>query len=211
MSDPSADHPGAAPDEHGLVRGHDGLLRPEWAAAGPLLQQYYDTEWGMPIRDEQGLFERLSLEAFQSGLSWATILRKRPAFREAFARFDPEAVAGFGDDDEARLMADAGIVRNRAKIRATITNAQATIALRDEGGLAQLIWSFQPETTPQPRTMAEVPTQSPESKAMSKALKKEGFVFVGPTTMYALMSAIGMVDLHLMGSHRRGASGMWPA
>ncbi|MCY1683822.1 DNA-3-methyladenine glycosylase I [Kocuria sp. SL71] len=211
MSDPSADHPGAAPDEHGLVRGDDGLLRPEWAAAGPLLQQYYDTEWGMPIRDEQGLFERLSLEAFQSGLSWATILRKRPAFREAFAGFDPEAVAGFGDDDEARLMADAGIVRNRAKIRATITNAQATVALRDEGGLAQLIWSFQPETTPQPRTMAEVPTQSPESKAMSKALKKEGFVFVGPTTMYALMSAIGMVDLHLMGSHRRGASGMWPA
>lgn len=211
MSDPSTDHPGAAPDEHGLVRGDDGLLRPEWAAAGPLLQQYYDTEWGMPIRDEQGLFERLSLEAFQSGLSWATILRKRPAFREAFAGFDPEAVAGFGDDDEARLMADAGIVRNRAKIRATITNAQATIALRDEGGLAQLIWSFQPETTPQPRTMAEVPTQSPESKAMSKALKKEGFVFVGPTTMYALMSAIGMVDLHLMGSHRRGASGMWPA
>ena len=211
MSDPSADHPGAAPDEHGLVRGDDGLLRPEWAAAGPLLQQYYDTEWGMPIRDEQGLFERLSLEAFQSGLSWATILRKRPAFREAFAGFDPEAVAGFGDDDEARLMADAGIVRNRAKIRATITNAQATIALRDEGGLAQLIWSFQPETTPQPRTMAEVPTQSPESKALSKALQKEGFVFVGPTTMYALMSAIGMVDLHLMGSHRRGASGMWPA
>lgn len=211
MSDPSADHPGAAPDEHGLVRGDDGLLRPEWAAAGPLLQQYYDTEWGMPIRDEQGLFERLSLEAFQSGLSWATILRKRPAFREAFAGFDPEAVAGFGDDDEARLMADAGIVRNRAKIRATITNAQATIALRDEGGLAQLIWSFHPETTPQPRTMAEVPTQSPESKAMSKALKKEGFVFVGPTTMYALMSAIGMVDLHLMGSHRRGASGIWPA
>lgn len=210
MSDPSADHPGAAPDEHGLVRGDDGLLRPEWAAAGPLLQQYYDTEWGMPIRDEQGLFERLSLEAFQSGLSWATILRKRPAFREAFAGFDPEAVAGYGDDDEARLMADAGIVRNRAKIRATITNAQATIALRDEGGLAQLIWSFQPETTPQPRTMAEVPTQSPESKAMSKALKKEGFVFVGPTTMYALMSAIGMVDLHLMGSHRRGASGIWP-
>ncbi|MDH5150578.1 DNA-3-methyladenine glycosylase I [Kocuria palustris] len=211
MSDPSADPPGAAPDEHGLVRGDDGLLRPEWAAAGPLLQQYYDTEWGMPIRDEQGLFERLSLEAFQSGLSWATILRKRPAFREAFAGFDPEAVAGFGDDDEARLMADAGIVRNRAKIRATITNAQATIALRDEGGLAQLIWSFQPETTPQPRTMAEVPTQSPESKAMSKALKKEGFVFVGPTTMYALMSAIGMVNLHLMGSHRRGASGIWPA
>lgn len=195
----------------GLVLGEDGLARPVWAATDPLLRAYYDTEWGVPVRDERGLYERICLEGFQSGLSWATILRKRPAFREAFAGFDPEAVAGFGDDDEARLMADAGIVRNRAKIRATITNAQATIALRDEGGLAQLIWSFQPETTPQPRTMAEVPTQSPESKAMSKALKKEGFVFVGPTTMYALMSAIGMVDLHLMGSHRRGASGMWPA
>ena len=172
--------PLATPDPPGLVQGDDGLLRPAWAATDPLLREYYDSEWGMPVRDERGMFERLSLEAFQSGLSWATILRKRPAFREAFAGFDPEAVAGFGDDDEARLMADAGIVRNRAKIRATITNAQATIALRDEGGLAQLIWSFQPETTPQPRTMAEVPTQSPESKAMSKALKMEGFVLWGP-------------------------------
>ena len=211
MSESSPDPPSAAPSQDGLVRGDDGLVRPEWAAASPLLQEYYDTEWGMPIRDEQGLFERLSLEAFQSGLSWATILRKRPAFREAFAGFDPEAVAAFGDDDEARLMADAGIVRNRAKIRATITNAQATVALRERGGLGQLIWSFQPESTPQPRSMAEAPTQSPESKAMSKALKKEGFVFVGPTTMYALMSAIGMVDLHPMGSHRRGSSGIWTA
>lgn len=210
MSESSPDPPSAAPSQDGLVRGDDGLVRPEWAAASPLLQEYYDTEWGMPIRDEQGLFERLSLEAFQSGLSWATILRKRPAFREAFAGFDPEAVAAFGDD-EARLMADAGIVRNRAKIRATITNAQATVALRERGGLGQLIWSFQPESMPQPRSMAEAPTQSPESKAMSKALKKEGFVFVGPTTMYALMSAIGMVDLHPMGSHRRGSSGIWPA
>lgn len=211
MSESSPDPPSAAPSQDGLVRGDDGLVRPEWAAASPLLQEYYDTEWGMPIRDEQGLFERLSLEAFQSGLSWATILRKRPAFREAFAGFDPEAVAAFSDDDEARLMADAGIVRNRAKIRATITNAQATVALRERGGLGQLIWSFQPESTPQPRSMAEAPTQSPESKAMSKALKKEGFVFVGPTTMYALMSAIGMVDLHPMGSHRRGSSGIWTA
>ena len=211
MSESSPDPPSAAPSQDGLVRGDDGLVRPEWAAASPLLQEYYDTEWGMPIRDEQGLFERLSLEAFQSGLSWATILRKRPAFREAFAGFDPEAVAAFGDDDEARLMADAGIVRNRAKIRATITNAQATVALRERGGLGQLIWSFQPESTPQPRSMAEAPTRSPESKAMSKALKKEGFVFVGPTTMYALMSAIGMVDLHPMGSHRRGSSGIWTA
>lgn len=199
-----------------LVVGADGLARPAWAAASPLLQEYYDTEWGMPVRDERGLFERLSLEAFQSGLSWATILRKRPAFRAAFAGFDPEAVATFGDDDEARLLADAGIVRNTAKIRATIGNARTVLALRErddlpgEGGLPGLIWSFQPETTPQPRTMAEAPTQSPESQAMAKALKKAGFSFVGPTTAYALMSAIGMVDLHPLGSHRRGCSGLWP-
>lgn len=215
MSDHRTDEPGPAaaqPDpQPDLVRGDDGLLRPAWAAAGPLLQEYYDTEWGLPVRDEQGLFERLSLEAFQSGLSWATILRKRPAFRAAFADFDPEAVAAFDDRDEARLMDDAGIVRNRAKIRATIANARATVALREKGGLPELIWSFQPEDTPRPRTMAEVPTQSDESRAMSRALKKEGFVFVGPTTMYALMSAIGMVDLHPMGSHRRGCSGLWPA
>ena len=194
----------------GLVRGVDGLARPMWAATDPLLQRYYDTEWGMPIRDEQGLFERLSLEAFQSGLSWATILRKRENFRAAFAAFDPEVVATFGPDDRTRLLADAGIVRNRLKVDATIQNAKATLELRAVGGLAAFIWSFQPEDTPRPRHQSEVPTQSPESLALSKALKRKGFRHVGPTTMYALMEAVGIVDTHLMDSHRRGSSKVWP-
>ncbi|MFJ3959199.1 DNA-3-methyladenine glycosylase I [Arthrobacter sp. NPDC090010] len=189
----------------------DGLLRPVWAAADGLMRAYYDTEWGMPVRDEQGLFERISLEGFQAGLSWATILKKQPAFREAFADFAPDAVAAFTDDDVERLMGDAGIVRNRAKILATIANARATVALREEGGLVDFVWSFRPATTPAPRTLAEIPTVSEDSKALSKALKKKGFNFVGPTTMYALMEAIGIVDTHLVDSHRRGTSGVWPA
>jgi DNA-3-methyladenine glycosylase I len=194
-----------------LVVGEDGLARPPWAAADPLLREYYDTEWGMPVRDERGLFERVSLEAFQSGLSWATILRKRPAFRAAFAAFDPDVVAGFTDADVERLLADAGIVRNRAKILATIANAGATVGLRDDGGLVDLVWSFQPASTPSPGPGEPVITQSPESLALSKELRRRGFVFVGPTTMYALMEAIGMVDAHPVGSHRRGSSGVWPA
>jgi len=194
-----------------LVIGDDGLARPAWGASDPLMQEYYDTEWGMPVRDERGLFERLSLEAFQSGLSWATILRKRPAFRVAFADFDPDAVAAFGEDDVERLLGDAGIVRNRAKIEATIANAAATVGLRADGGLAQLVWSFQPQVNTAPVSYAELPTQSPESVALSKALRKRGFRFVGPTTMYALMLAVGMIDGHLVGSHRRGSSGVWPA
>ncbi len=165
----------------------------------------------MPVRDERGLFERLSLEAFQSGLSWVTILRKRPAFRIAFADFEPDTVAAFDEDDVGRLLGDAGIVRNRAKIEATIANAAATVALRSDGGLDQLIWSFQPEVNPAPHSYAELPTQSPESIALSKALRKRGFRFVGPTTMYALMLAVGLIDGHLVGSHRRGSSGVWPA
>jgi DNA-3-methyladenine glycosylase I len=201
MSDP------ANPD---IVHGADGLARPVWAATDPMLQHYYDTEWGMPIRDEQGLFERISLEAFQSGLSWAIILRKREGFRAAFHAFQPDLVAAFTEDDVERLMGDAGIVRNRMKILATITNAKATIALRDEGGLADFVWSFAPAETPRPASYAEVPTTSPESLALSKALRKKGFTFVGPTTMFALMEAIGMVDTHLLSSHRRGTSGIWP-
>ena len=158
-----------------VVIGDDGLARPAWAAVDPLLRDYYDTEWGMPVRDEQGLFERISLEAFQSGLSWATILRKRPAFRAAFHNFEPDAVAAFTQTDEDRLLADAGIVRNRRKIRATITNARATVALRDEGGLADFVWAFRPETTPAPRTLAEIPTRTAESEALSKALRGKGF------------------------------------
>lgn len=192
-----------------LVIGPDGLARPVWASSDELLRDYYDTEWGMPVRDERGVFERLSLEAFQSGLSWRTILAKRPAFRAAFAHFDADTVAQFGEGDVARLMADAGIVRNRAKILATITNANATIAMREDGGLAEFVWSFRPASTPEPHSFAEVPTKSDESVALSKALRKHGFAFVGPTTMYALMEALGIVDTHLVGSHRRGTSGVW--
>ena len=201
------------PDNPDLVTGDDGLARPAWAATDPLLREYYDTEWGMPVRDERGVFERLSLEAFQSGLSWATILRKRPAFRDAFSGFNPEAVAGFRETDVARLLADARIVRNRAKILATIGNARATLHLRESddvaGGLAGLVWSFQPEATPQPHRLSDIPTQSPQSAALSRELKRRGFRFVGPTTMYALMEAIGIIDTHLVGSHRRGSSGVW--
>ena len=192
-----------------LVVGEDGLARPVWAASDPMLRAYYDTEWGMPVRDERGLFERLSLEAFQSGLSWAIILRKREGFRAAFDGFDPDVVAGYDEHDVGRLLVDAAIVRNRAKIEATIANAAATVDLRSRGGLADLIWSHRPERTPEPRTFADVPTTSPESHALAKALRREGFRFVGPTTMFALMEAVGIVDTHLVGSHRRGTSGVW--
>ena len=199
----------ASPD---LVVGDDGLARPAWAATDPLLREYYDTEWGMPVRDERGVFERLSLEAFQSGLSWATILRKRPAFHDAFSGFDPDAVAEFGDEDVDRLLDDARIVRNRAKILATITNARATLRLREasdiDGGLAGLVWSYRPNETPRPYRLADIPTQSPQSAALSHELKRRGFRFVGPTTMHALMEAIGLIDTHLVGSHRRGTSGV---
>lgn len=199
------------PDNPDLVTGDDGLARPAWAATDPLLREYYDTEWGMPVRDERGVFERVSLEAFQSGLSWATILRKRPAFRDAFAGFDPDAVAGFGEADVDRLLADARIVRNRAKVLATITNARATVRLRDtvDDGLAGLVWSYRPESTPRPHRFADIPTQSEQSVALAGDLKRRGFRFVGPTTMYALMEAIGIIDTHLVGSHRRGSSGVW--
>jgi DNA-3-methyladenine glycosylase I len=203
--------PGASPgpDAGGTVVGPDGLARPAWAATDPLLREYYDTEWGMPVRDERGMFERLSLEAFQSGLSWVTILRKRPAFRAAFDDFEPDVVARYTDDDVARLMADAGIVRNRAKVLATVTNARATVDLRADGGLVDLVWSFRPDRTPEPRTLAEVPTSSPESVALARELRRRGFAFVGPTTMFALLEAVGVVDTHLVGSHRRGTSGVW--
>ncbi|WP_283133623.1 DNA-3-methyladenine glycosylase I [Rhizohabitans arisaemae] len=193
----------------GVVVGDDGLARPAWAAAAPLLRDYYDTEWGMPVTDERGVYERISLEGFQAGLSWATILRKRPAFRAAFDDFLPDAIAAYTETDVDRLMADAGIVRNRRKIQATITNARATILLREEMGLAELVWSFRPESTPCPRTFAEIPTKSAESIALSKELRRRGFAFVGPTTVYALMEAIGIVDTHLLGSHRRGSSRIW--
>jgi DNA-3-methyladenine glycosylase I len=166
----------------------------------PLYERYHDEEWGRPVTDERGLFERMSLEAFQSGLSWLTILRKRDAFRAAFANFEPDAVAKFTDDDVERLLHDAGIVRNRAKIEATIANAKATVALREDGPtLHELVWERYrppPRATP-PQSFADVPSQTPETKALAKELKRRGFRFVGPTTLYALMQACGVVDDHL--------------
>lgn len=192
-----------------LVVGEDGLARPAWAAADSLLRTYYDEEWGMPVYGEAELFERLCLEAFQAGLSWRTILAKRPAFREAFAEFSPDRVARFGEHEIQRLLSNQAIIRNRAKIEATIGNAAATVQLRTDGGLSKLIWQFRPEVTPAPTRAADVPTSSSESAALARELRSRGFRFVGPVTMYALMGAIGMVDLHLVGSHRRGTSGLW--
>ncbi len=182
--------------------GVDGVARCSWGNTAPDYAVYHDEEWGVPLRGEIALFERLSLEAFQSGLSWLTILRKREDFRRAFAGFDPERVAAFDAEDVDRLLADASIVRNRAKILATITNARAVVEL--DAPLDELLWSFAPEPgrRPRPRTMADVPARTPESQAMATALKKRGFVFVGPTTCYALMQATGMVDDHVQGCFR---------
>jgi DNA-3-methyladenine glycosylase I len=191
----------------GAVVGADGVARCPWGAGAPVNTAYHDTEWGMRVSGESAHLERLTLEAFQSGLSWLTILNKRPRFREVFAGFDADVVAAFGPADVERLMADAGIVRNRRKVDAAIANARATVALRADGGLESFIWSFRPEPGPPPRTTADVPTTSPESVALSKALKKAGFAHVGPTTMYALMEAVGLVDDHLEGCHRRGCAG----
>ncbi len=180
--------------------------RCEWANSAPEYVTYHDEEWGTPLHGDDALFERLSLEAFQSGLSWITILRKRPAFRTAFAGFSIDAVAAFTAEDEARLMADASIVRNRAKITAAVRNARAAQELPE--GLSALLWSFAP-TGPRarPATLADVPATSRESVAMARELKRRGFVFVGPTTAYALMQATGMVDDHVAGCFRAGAGG----
>jgi len=164
----------------------------------PLYEAYHDDEWGFPVTDERGLFERLCLEGFQSGLSWITILRKRPAFRDAFAGFEPDAVARFGDGDVERLMGDAGIVRNRAKIQATIANARATIDLRDAGTpLHALVWSHRPKPRRPSKRLGDLPAQTPEAVTLAKELKRTGFRFVGPTTVYAAMQACGLVNDHI--------------
>lgn len=194
---PAIDEPMTAPD--GLVIGADGLARCRWGAATPDYAMYHDGEWGRPVRGDDALYERLTLEAFQSGLSWLTILRKRDAFRRAFANFSIETVAGYGDAEVARLLADPGIVRNRAKIEAAVANARAALNLPD--GLAAVLWSFAPTPRPRPALLTDVPAVTPESTAMAKALKRAGFRFVGPTTAYALMQATGMVDDHLAGCH----------
>ncbi|WSR66619.1 DNA-3-methyladenine glycosylase I [Streptomyces sp. NBC_01198] len=185
--------------------GEDGLARCPWGLSAPDYVSYHDQEWGRPVHGDEALFERVCLEAFQSGLSWITILRRRETFRAAFKGFAIDAVASFTDADRERLMADPGIIRNRAKVEASIANALAAQALRDEGGLDALIWSFAPDpaTRPAPRTTADVPATSPESVALAKALKSHGFRFVGPTTAYALMQACGLVNDHLAGCSAR--------
>ncbi|GAA4612820.1 DNA-3-methyladenine glycosylase I [Saccharopolyspora hordei] len=187
----------------GAVLGADGKARCPWGAGPPDYTEYHDREWGVPLRGVAALFERLTLEAFQSGLSWLTILRKREAFRSAFAGFEPEKVAAFDDADRERLLGDAGIVRNRAKVDAAIRNARAVLEL--DRPLDELLWSFAPERRARrPATTADVPATTPESTAMAEELKRRGFVFVGPTTCYALMQATGMVDDHLADCWRAG-------
>ncbi|SEF82860.1 DNA-3-methyladenine glycosylase I [Actinacidiphila yanglinensis] len=183
------------------VPGPDGRLRCPWGLSTPDYVAYHDEEWGKPVHGDDALFERICLEAFQSGLSWITILRRRETFRAAFARFDIDKVAAFTDEDRVRLLADPGIIRNRAKVDAAIANASAARTVREsyDGGLDALIWSFAPDpaTRPAPRRLADVAATTPESTALSKDLKKRGFRFVGPTTAHALMQACGLVNDHL--------------
>jgi DNA-3-methyladenine glycosylase I len=198
--------PAAAPDAaapvKGAVPGPDGKLRCPWGLSAPEYLAYHDEEWGRPVRGDTALFERLSLEGFQSGLSWLTILRKRENFRAAFAGFDAAAVAAFGEQDVARLMADSGIVRNRAKINAVISNARAMRDLPD--GLTSVVWKYAGEEGPAPRTLAEVPSATPASKALSAELRRHGFRFTGPVTAYATMQACGVVNDHLAACVCRG-------
>lgn len=219
---PTGSHAPATPDD-------DALPRSTWANGSAMMRDYYDNEWGIPVATEAGLYERVCLEGFQAGLSWATILARREAFRAAFAHFDPDEVSLFEEADVEKLVENAAIIRSRPKILAAIGNARATVQLRERAsedsglrgfalplwdgtsleipdGLPALIWSHAPESTPLPRTASEVPTQSAESAALSRELKRRGFRFVGPTTAFALMEAVGMVDTHWLGSHKRGAS-----
>ena len=192
--------------EHEAVRALNPIRGRCFGDGDPIYERYHDEEWGFPVLDERGLFERLSLEAFQSGLSWRTILAKRDAFRAAFAGFEADAVARFGDAELNRLVGDASIVRNRAKIEATIANARATVALRETGEtLEALIRAHAPRATPPPATWADVPATTPETVALARELKRRGFRFVGATTLYALMQACGLVDDHLAGCPARPA------
>jgi DNA-3-methyladenine glycosylase I len=184
------------------VEGPDGLARCPWSLGSPDYLSYHDHEWGKPVRDDVGIFERLCLEAFQSGLSWLTILRKRENFRAAFSGFDPAAVATFGTGDVARLLADKGIVRNRAKVEAAIANARAVLELPD--GIAATVWKYAEPERPAPRTLQDVPSWTPASKALSAELRRHGFRFTGPVTAYATMQACGVVNDHLEGCFARG-------
>jgi DNA-3-methyladenine glycosylase I len=192
-----------------LVRGSDGRLRCPWAGSQPDYLAYHDLEWGRPVHDELRLFEKLCLEGFQAGLSWYTILRKRAAFRRAFAGFEPARIAAFGEDDVVRLLADASIVRSRRKIEATIANARAMLALGDTT-LERLVWSSAPAAHPLTRRSGELPASTPESAALAAELKRRGFRMVGATTVYAMMQACGVVNDHLAGCFVRAESAPGP-
>ncbi len=182
-----------------LVGGEDGRLRCSWGAADERYRVYHDTEWGRPVVDERGLYERLCLELLQSGLSWALILRKRDGIRDAFAGFDPDAVARFGEPEIAELLGDERVIRNRRKLEAIVRNAQATVELRDDTPLPELVWSVRLPQRPVPKSFADLAPFTAESKALAKELKRRGFAFVGPTTVYSTMEAVGVVNDHLEG------------
>jgi DNA-3-methyladenine glycosylase I len=182
-----------------LVVGEDGNARCGWGAGDELYRDYHDHEWGRPVTDERRLYEKLCLECLQSGLSWALILRKRDGIREAFAQFDPDAVAAFGPREIEALLADARVIRNRRKLAAIVQNAQATVAMRADTPLPSLMWSFRPQARPAPRRYADMVSVSPESKELAKELKRRGYAFVGPTTVYSTMQAVGIVNDHLAG------------
>ena len=208
--DTTLTHSAVLPLASGLTLCDDGLIRPTWASHDELLRSYYDAEWGLPIHDEAGVFERLVLEGFQAGLSWRTVLAKREAFRQAFHGFVPDRVAAFTSEDVDRLMSAPGIIHNRRKIEAAVTNARATVAMRlgsttidGPSHLGELVWSYRPTCDPRPHSGEEVPTRLPESVALAADLKSRGFKFVGPTTMLALMAAIGIVNTDIVGTHRR--------
>jgi DNA-3-methyladenine glycosylase I len=188
-----------------VVKGDDGIKRCKWGASTPDYAVYHDNEWGRPVVDDTRLYEKLCLEGFQSGLSWLTILRKRENFRKAFAHFDAEKVARFGKRDVNRLLNDAGIVRHRGKIEAAIQNAKAIVAIEEEhGSLAALCWSYEPKRRKAPKSFADLPAKTDESKALSKELLRLGFRFVGPTTVYAMMQSTGIVNDHMVGCAARG-------
>ncbi|WRS29871.1 DNA-3-methyladenine glycosylase I [Actinomycetaceae bacterium MB13-C1-2] len=200
---PSLRHPPAT-----LV-GSDGKRRPAWVGTDPVLLDYYDTEWGVPLTDEDDLFEILCLLVFQAGLRWKTILTRRTVLRAAFGGFSPDLLASWGQEDIERLMCDTAVIRNRRKIESTLTNARATVRLRNEGGLASLVWSHQPDTSPPPLHHDDLPPSIPESEDLANDLRNHGFAAVGPKSCYALMQAAGIVDTNPLEAYRRGDSGLW--
>lgn len=186
-----------------------GISLPKWAEHDPLGRDYYLDEYGVAVTDERGLFELMALEVFVVGLSWLTVLRRRDAMREAFGQFEVDVVAAFDDEDVSRLLAEAGLIHNERKIRAVITNARAAVELRADGGLPAVVWGFQPEETPKPLTLLEVPTTSQVGNRLAEFLHSRGFTGIGPITMHALLGAAGVLDLHLVGSPARNRTGLW--